>query len=194
MNVTQQIWNKFRVKHGEVPPFTGFLDSNRNHLAELFAECEFKIGAEIGVRTGVYSAAILSFNPKLKLYCIDPWSPYGRTSQDRQDQHFNRTQRRLEIYENVVYIKKTSMDALEDISDNSLDFVYIDGLHDFGNIMMDIINWSKKVKSGGIVSGHDYFYKYGHGVIYAVDAYVKAFNLTLYLTKELYPSWFWVKL
>ncbi len=48
------------------------------------------------------------------------------------------------------------MDALEDFEDNSLDFVYIDGDHNFKHISEDIYEWTKKVRSGGIVSGHDY--------------------------------------
>lgn len=193
MKTQQHIWNKLRIKHGEVPPLTGFLESNRNHLAELFTDCGFTTGAEIGVKHGDFSAVIMSFNPKMKLYCVDSWAPYGRTTQERQDRHYQDTKLKLDKYENVIYIKKTSVDALVDIPDGSLDFVYIDALHDFSSVIVDIIDWSKKVRRDGIVSGHDYCYKYGHGVIPAVDAYTKAYNLTLYLTKESFSSWFWVK-
>ena len=48
------------------------------------------------------------------------------------------------------------MDAVEDFEDNSLDFVFIDGAHDFKNVAMDICEWAKKVRPGGIVYGHDY--------------------------------------
>ena len=48
------------------------------------------------------------------------------------------------------------MDATADFADGSLDFVYIDGAHDFKNVACDICEWSKKVRVGGIVFGHDY--------------------------------------
>jgi len=34
--------------------------------------------------------------------------------------------------------------------------VYIDGRHDYDSAMNDIVSWSKKVKDGGIISGHDF--------------------------------------
>ena len=48
------------------------------------------------------------------------------------------------------------MDALANFPDGSLDFVYIDGAHDFKNVAMDVCEWVKKVRPGGIFFGHDY--------------------------------------
>ncbi len=75
------------------------------------------------------------------------------------------------------------MEAVADFADNSLDFVYIDGNHDFRYIAEDISEWTNKVKKGGIVSGHDYFFnKSGTGeeqrqVAYVLNAYIKAFTI-----------------
>lgn len=38
----------------------------------------------------------------------------------------------------------------------SLDFVFIDGCHDYDAVLRDIRIWSKKVKPGGFIAGHDY--------------------------------------
>lgn len=38
----------------------------------------------------------------------------------------------------------------------SLDFVFIDGSHDYNDVLRDIRVWSKKVKKGGFIGGHDY--------------------------------------
>jgi hypothetical protein len=195
MGLHRQICRKFRVKGQETLPFTGWLDSNREHIAELFCEFGYKVGAEVGVRTGAYSEAILKKNPGIKLFCIDSWAPYSRTSQHRQNMNFYYAKKRLESY-NVEFIRKPSMEALADIPDLSLDFVYIDALHDFDNVMMDLIGWSKKVKSGGIVSGHDYVHLHNCGVIPAVRAYVEGHTITQwFLTKDyaVQPSFFWVK-
>ncbi len=48
------------------------------------------------------------------------------------------------------------MDAVKDFEDNSLDFVYIDANHEYDYVKQDITEWTKKVKPGGIVAGHDY--------------------------------------
>lgn len=42
--------------------------------------------------------------------------------------------------------------------DNSLDFVFIDAAHDYDNVIADINAWLPKVKSGGILSGDDYYH------------------------------------
>jgi predicted O-methyltransferase YrrM len=48
------------------------------------------------------------------------------------------------------------MDAVQDFQDKDLDFVYIDGAHDFKSVADDICEWERKVRPGGIVFGHDY--------------------------------------
>ena len=194
-NMNRHIRRKFRVKGFENLPYTGWLKSTREHLAELYSELGYTVGAEIGVRRGRFSQLILSKNPSLKMHCIDPWTPFGRHSQERQDRYFENAQARLKEYD-VTFIKKTSMDALEDFDDESLDFVYVDGLHDFDNVMSDIIGWNRKVRSGGIVSGHDYIHLHGCGVIPAVNAFVEGHNIReWYITQEYTPapSFFWVK-
>ena len=54
------------------------------------------------------------------------------------------------------------------MKDGSLDFVYIDGLHDFGSVKQDIAAWWPKVKVGGFIGGHDY-----HDVLMNSDFQVK---------------------
>ena len=61
------------------------------------------------------------------------------------------------------------MDAVQDFDDASLDFVYIDGAHDFKNVADDVSEWTKKVKIGGIVFGHDYKRSRDTGGKYPVD-------------------------
>jgi predicted O-methyltransferase YrrM len=56
--------------------------------------------------------------------------------------------------------------------DRSLDFVFIDGSHEYEDVKEDIYHWYPKVKKGGIIAGHDYT-TYA-GVKEAVDEF---FNL-----------------
>jgi len=191
MDINRHIREKFRVKGEVLLPLSGWLDSNRGHLAELFYELGYKIGAEIGVAKGANALVLLQKNPGLKLFCIDPWVQFGRNSQWTLDRHFRWAQLRLAPY-NAEFIKKTGMEALLDIPDNSLDFVYIDGLHDFDNAMSDLIGWSKKVHSGGIVSGHDFSYHPSLQVTQAVRGYTDGHGISpWYVTRD--DSFFWVK-
>ena len=97
------------------------------------------------------------------------------------------------------------MDALEDVPDESLDFIYIDANHDFMNFTQDLHYWIKKVKMGGIVSGHDYTYfsykKFNH-VKRALIAYARCYRMIPVfaamftadgLKRDKFRSWFWVK-
>jgi len=194
MNLDKVIKRYLRVKRGDIPPYTGWLQSTRLDLAKIIALAGFKTGAEIGVCKARHAIQLFDTIPELHLYCVDSWMKYPvRNSQERQDRNYEKTVTRLKD-RNATIIRKTSMDALPDIEDGSLDFVYIDGLHYFDYVMQDIIGWAQKVKIGGIISGHDYFQFYKSGVMEAVNAYTRAHGVfEWYLTREFAPSFFWVK-
>ena len=152
-------------------------DFHRNDLAQLFAELGFKKGAEIGVAEGHYSEILLQANPDLELLLVDPWrrydgNPYAH-SQEHQDFSLNETKRKTAPYPNVRIMQDFSMNAVREIPENSLDFVYIDGHHGFNWVMSDLIEWGKRVRSGGIISGDDYYHfkRSWAGVVEAVNAY-----------------------
>lgn len=74
------------------------------------------------------------------------------------------------------------MEAVKDFDDESVDFVYIDGNHEFKYVAEDICEWSKKVKKGGVISGHDYTYSvpyhtYACHVKHVVLAYTAAYYI-----------------
>lgn len=126
---------------------------------DLYRECGFKIGAEIGVDRGLFAADICKANPGVKLYGIDPWQDYPEYgevyTQPYADTCHAEAVARLAPYD-VTLIRKASMDAVGDFADGSLDFVYIDGNHAYTFVHDDITQWARKVRPGGIVSGHDY--------------------------------------
>jgi hypothetical protein len=151
----------------------------RNDLPIIFKDLGFTQGAEIGVLKAVFSEILIKDNPNLTLYGIDPWLKYqvykDFRGQKQLDSYYREAKERMTPYENYVFVKKMSMDAVKDFRDNSLDFVYIDADHEYAHVMEDITEWSKKVRPGGIVSGHDYHLSSHAGskmqVPYAVDAY-----------------------
>lgn len=172
-----------------------FLDKSREDLATLFKGK----GAEIGVEQGRFSEVIAQHCNKL--YCIDAWKAYSdykdHQRQEKLDRYYWRTKKRLKPY-NVEIIRKFSMDAVKDFPDESLDFVYIDANHDYKHTLEDIVEWSKKVRKGGIVAGHDYIDRPERGETYkvkeAVNDYCKqyGYDLTIYL-KANSPSWMFRK-
>lgn len=181
---------------------------NRTELAKHFAELGFKSGAEVGVCDGYYSEVLCKNIPGLKLYAIDSWDLYReyrdfRKVESQYVKIYNDAREKLKSY-NCEVIKAFSMDAVRNFEDESLDFVYIDANHAYKFVKEDIREWAKKVRVGGIVSGHDYYItRAGNkGVVDAVDEYIKEhgykFNRTRWDRHNPYkddrqPSWFFVK-
>jgi len=198
MDTDELIVKKFYVKDFTSLPFMATIGT-REELAALFGELGYKTGAEIGVKKGEYSLRLCRNAPELELKCVDPWLSFRRNEQIRMDAYFDITCKTLAPY-NADIIRKTSIEAWKDFPNNSLDFVYIDAMHEFDSAMVDIILWADKVKLGGIISGHDYTAPtWCNGVILAVQSYTKAHNVTKwYVTTEptgprIAPSYFWVK-
>lgn len=192
---TKAIWRKFHVKQRDTVPFSGWWTSDRQTVDELFAELEFNYGAEIGVCKGQHARTLLRLNKSLNIILVDPWCSYGRLSQEKAELRYAKCLESLAPYEDrIKYMRMNSMDAVQEIKDGSLDFVYIDGLHEFDPVMMDIIRWSPKVRKGGIIAGHDYYAFYQSGIIDAVNTYTRAHNINeWYITRDKEATWFWVQ-
>lgn len=190
--VDKIICDTFQVRWYDNQPYVG-ARATRLNLAEIFAKAGYQHGAEIGVRHGRYSEALCQTIPGLALLCIDPWTPYRGHSAEKMERTYQGAKSRLEPY-NATLIRKPSMEAVVEIPDGSLDFVYIDAMHEFDPVMMDILHWVPKVRAGGIISGHDYCWYYQGGVVMAVDAYVRAHDIQpWYVThRDKEPSWLWV--
>jgi len=215
MDTLSYILNKYGLSYTprtiQMSP-TEIPNMGRANLPSLLQELGFKTGAEIGVFSGLYSQTICSGMPGVRLYSVDSWKAYAPDyrdidRQEKLDQAKKDAYRRLAPFD-VKIIEKFSMDAVQDFKDGELDFVYIDGNHELPFVLFDIIHWSKKVKSGGIVSGHDYYETVTKDsrchVIPAVLAYTRAYKIVPWFvigTKAMDPgvirdnkrSWMWVK-
>ena len=181
-------------------------DCTRYDLPGFFKEMGYTVGAEIGVYKGQFSERLCQAG--LKLYAVDSWLIYpdyqGTGGQQRMELLYEGTKKTLAPYDCTI-IRKTSMEALADVPDQSLDFVYIDGNHDFRYVAEDICEWSKKVRVGGTISGHDYFFKDPSGrttpVPYVVIAYTAAHKINNWYVlgqqeggkAEMWRSWMWIK-
>ena len=213
MSTLEYVLDKFNLdyKDGnklpvEIPNF------GRDNLAELFAELGFKSGVEIGVERGLYTEVLCKSNPQATIYAVDPWEVYKDyrlyVSQRKLDKFYAETMQRISHYKNGVLIKGFSEDVVKDFDDNSLDFVYIDGNHDFQHMSHDLFAWSKKIKVGGIISGHDYVKNKrlvtNTHVVYVVQSFVQSYRIKPWFllgTKDEVPgiirdssrSYMWVK-
>ena len=191
--------------------------SRFKELPKLFRDLGFKVGVEIGVQKGRYSKFLCYYNKGLKLYCVDPWLSYKGYVEQHDDKGQVELNEFLEIAKerlkpfDCTFVRKFSMDAVKDFADESLDFVFIDGNHSFEFVINDIAEWGKKVRKGGIISGHDYWDSMGKRtysknltledkikvcqVKTAVDGwtYVNLIKPWFIFNNDKCPSWMWVK-
>jgi len=75
------------------------------------------------------------------------------------------------------------------MEDDTFDIVYIDADHSYYSVLKDLEKSRKKVKPGGIISGHDYSPR-TQGVINAVNEFVNYYKIPIQLTTDdLLPSY-----
>lgn len=203
MNISDGL--KLRGRPAMIP------DAIRLDLPDFFVQQGYRRGVEIGVDKGEFSVPLVQAG--LDLWGVDPWRQYGDYDQPQAelDSHYGKAMRKLRDFPNFHPVRKTSMEAVGDFEDQSLDFVYIDGHHGFKFVTEDIFEWSKKVRYGGWVGGHDF--ALGTGAIdspwvlqvpYVVRAYAAAFNIRRWYVigrqervegerRDRFRSWFWLK-
>ncbi len=155
-------------------PLTGdVLQWSRNRAREnlLRSMPKHSVCAEIGVWQGEFSQQILDIVAPRKLVLIDPWAYeesdaaqwHGgmqghATSQGGMDAVYEDVAKRFGTLPNVSIIRDFSSGPVSLFSDESFDWVYIDGNHSFDYVMADLQAYLPKVKSKGFVTGDDYFW------------------------------------
>lgn len=101
---------------------------------------------EIGVAVGQNGNYLLSRYPNLHYTGIDPYiAPEVR---ERYGAHFD--EKRYDLF------PEKSEDIVDRFPDGKFDLVFVDGPHTYKNVHQDILNYSRKVKPGGILAGHDF--------------------------------------
>lgn len=195
-------------------------DCGRDDLPQFFLDMGYKVGAEIGTAKGVYAEILCKAG--LKLFVVDPWLKYdgyskgedergrkkGGYDQAEMDRQYEHVKTLMAPYDCTI-IRKTSMDALADIPDGSLDFVYIDANHEFKYVVEDIYEWSKKVRVGGVISGHDFLFTMPRvsdkiHVKHVLPAYTAAYEISPWYVlgrkdkvqgekRDPFRSWMWIK-
>ena len=135
--------------------------------------------AEIGTWKGqsaVYMAeAIKQSGKDIKWYVIDTFEGTDEEHDNDKDVINNTLYETYlsniePVKEFITTIRANSQEAFKEFKDNSLDFLFIDGDHTYKGVRADLINWYPKVKSNGIIAGHDYA-EPTCGVKMAVDQY-----------------------
>jgi hypothetical protein len=159
------------------------------------------VGAEVGVREGIYAKYLLDHIDFRLFYCIDAWRhlpDYTDISNVSDAEHeclLQRAMERLSVHDDKTrFVRKLSTEAAEEIGNGTLDFVYIDANHDYAACKQDLLSFYPKMRRGGIMAGHDYLNEIRsegvYGVKRAVDEFVECNRVSDFLvTPEPWPTW-----
>lgn len=141
-------------------------------FSSLIKEYNACATAEVGCGYGQHSKQILRDTSVLKHYMIDQYKFYpndgfsegiksissSQTLDEKFDDFCTIVQNQVAEFGNrCEFIRKSSVEAANDISDNSLDAVFVDANHEFKYVLEDLYAWWNKVKSGGVMAGDDYW-------------------------------------
>jgi hypothetical protein len=120
------------------------------------------------------AVCIANSGKNIKFDCVDTWRGSNEPAHTNDPAVINDTlyQEFLSNIEPVKHIitpvRAPSVEAAKLYEDNSLDFILLDGSHEYQDVYDDIVAWFFKLKPGGLLVGDDYSH-YFPGVIKAAD-------------------------
>lgn len=136
------------MKYQDIP---GWLSDQESYF--LTAQAVGKDCIEIGSFKG-RSTVCLAATAK-SVIAIDPHRA-GADGQLQDGDTYQDFLNNTSEYKNIIPMRMTSEEAAPHIKDNSVDLVWIDGMHDYENVKKDIENYLPKLKVGGVIAFHDY--------------------------------------
>jgi len=119
-----------------------------------------EIGAWMGKSTAFMAVEIANSGKNIKFDVVDHWK--GSAEHASVPSVVNNT-----LFEEFLYhtapvstfihpIRLSSVEAAKLYTPGSLDFVYIDGSHDYASVVTDLKSWLPLVRLGGTIGGHDF--------------------------------------
>jgi hypothetical protein len=197
LRAIERVFGLALVDHVTNPVIT--IDRGRDGLRDLLWAMRVTRGAEVGVWKGEHAEQLCRHLPGMRLLAVDPWATYPEYHEQKSDpaamaNAYRQAEARLRTL-NCTILRRHSVEAAAGVPAGSLDFVYIDGNHEAPFVTADLEAWLPRVRSGGLLSGHDYHVNPRKAIQVkpAVDSFVQARGGTLFvLAGDRTPSFFWV--
>jgi hypothetical protein len=122
-----------------------------------------EVGSWKGRSSAFMAVEINNSQKDIRFDCVDTWTGSETEDGHQKDQYvkagtlYEKFLSNTKPVEHIITAKRgDSVKTSQTYEDDSLDFVFIDGDHRYEFVKADIEAWVPKVKSGGIIAGHDY--------------------------------------
>jgi len=118
------------------------------HIAEL---CRNQNNRIVGIDCWDDLVSTTGIDAHSKKLDLKFWQAVARDARDNLEEI-------LAVYDlgqTVTLRQAMSLKAVEDFPDRSVDLVFIDAEHTYASVLADIQAWYPKVKTGGVLAGHD---------------------------------------
>ena len=177
---------KSMIRHGEVCMANEELHALRHAIRSLEEPPVniVEIGSYCGGSTVIIGKEALRRNRDVHIYAIEPFDFHEDRYQWNYEEAFDKNIGDFEIAENVKKIKDTSFNVAK-TWDKEIDFIFIDGDHEYESVVKDINDFIPYVKIGGLFAFHDYKESGKSGVRNAVNELVLPFYKKVFYTGSL---------
>jgi len=174
-----------------------FDGDHRKYWAQIINQHKYKLGVEVGVHSGYLSEYLLDNTALKKYYMIDPWTTNLLNHNGRETYNITigRTER---FWPRAITIKDYSVTTAKIFGEKSIDWCYIDALHNYNDVLDDLKSWWPKIRDGGMLCGDDYA-DYMDQVVSAVNDFANNLFATQLgvvnvSSKNVNPQWYITKI
>lgn len=122
-----------------------------------------EIGSFLGRSTHYLATSLFNAGKEnVKIYSVDTFegsSEHANLNLPKDFSSVFRNNLQYFIGRNMVHVCQGRSDdpkILEKFEDNSIDYIMVDGAHEYEPVMSDIENWWPKLKTDGVMFGDDY--------------------------------------
>ena len=124
-------------------------------ITNLAEQNNWKHGLELGVWVGVTTFWLMK-HTSVNMTCVDAWEGQDDNPEyhDANEQRFRKEAEQWG--DRIKIIKGRSLDIIDEIPDNSMDFIFHDSDHSYPFVKNEIEAYLPKLKQGGYCMGDDY--------------------------------------
>jgi predicted O-methyltransferase YrrM len=124
-----------------------------------------EIGSWLGRSAAFMGVEIKNSGKPIILHCVDPWSDGGPDLRDTgyfkdlKTPVYETFCKNTEPVADVLRLHRMpSLEGAKQFEDGTVDFLMIDGDHNYPAVRDDIQAWLPKMRKGGLISGDDYLW------------------------------------